>query len=170
MTATTLTFDKVIHGCFYIPSQIGGDQFGRLRAAFPTAESITRENVETLVPPILGDWNPSRLRKSMNRARAMFDRADVAANPPAMSSEKDICKRLGHSMTITVTPKRLAKLLYTRRGPNLEIAYEYDDGSAMRDPHIPTAYIRDFTLLGGSRDAFIVWLEERGARPERRTR
>ena len=167
---TTLTFDKVIHGCFYLPSQISGNQFGELRAAFPTEESITRTNVETLVPPILADWNPARLRKAMNRARAMFDKADVAANPPRMSSEKDICKRLGNSMTISITPKRIAKLLYTRRGQNLEIAYEYDDGSAMRDPHIPVAYIRDFTLLGGSRDAFIAWLEERGAKPERRFR
>lgn len=78
---------------------------------------------------------------------------------------KAVLRGLTHAMTIRITQKRMAKLLYAKRGNSLEICYENDDGSQCRDPWIPPAVYRRFDALGGSREAFITWLETHGAKP-----
>lgn len=94
--------------------------------------------------------------------------ASTLANETAVAETIDtkaVLRGLTHAMTIRITQKRMAKLLYAKRGKDLEICYENDNGSQHRDPWIPPAVYRQFDALGGSREAFIAWLETHGAKP-----
>lgn len=96
------------------------------------------------------------------------DRVEIANCSVNPIDLKAVLRCLTHDLTIRITEKRMAKLLYFKRSNGLGICYEGDDGSARRDPWIPSSVFRRFDALGGSREAFIAWLEERGAKPLRR--